>query len=300
MRRACYWGGLPSAEWILSTALVYDAVLISVFDELRRTTKIPDDEPGNILSNLEMADAFTDCLDLAGLPIGSEFIHDADKVIDWWDLIDGDPTACGSPEEFNVLVNQYDDIDFYRPGTDIQSGLLPAVTGTMNLLQPTDPLVLTVEQVTEFRGLNELRRVKFQNAASELIKSFGEAGTEAQARRVLRLIEESLQEEYSKLELIYRHTRIEAATRAISTMGAPPAILGVVGSVLGISCVEVAGFVGSVALAIVPWLIAKEKSTLVLNDCPWAYLWHAKRLVSGRRPGMKPIRVDGRAVVRRN
>jgi len=142
---------------------------------------------------------------------------------------------------------------------------------------PLNAATISAAQISDFRAQNELRRAKFQIAADGLIKSFGEATTEEDAQRTLRLVGQELREQQEKLETIYRHTRIEAAAKMVGTIGGPPALLGVIGSVLGISCVEAAGFVASAALSVVPWLIAREKADMAVNESPWAYLWHMKR-----------------------
>lgn len=147
----------------------------------------------------------------------------------------------------------------------------------VSFLLPVNFDGLTFGQILDFRTENELRRAKFQNTADALMESFGEASTEYEAKRILRLTEQELRDQYQKFETIYYHAKIEAAARTVGTIGGPPALLRFLDSVLDISCVEVAGFIASAALSVVPWLIAKEKANMAVNDSPWAYLWHLKR-----------------------
>jgi len=279
MRKAYnYDKGFPTKEWIVTAALLYDVVVVS------SSLMVP--WPTTLLNELDTSEreVLDFCNRITVEPGDRSFLEPLVPHHQWmFDEITS--IACHESRrvDLDLIVELLKQAEHYAPEVDLfGSANLTDVRGIkqsamLSVLVPIKTSDVSPSQIADFRAINELRRAKFQKAADDLVKSFGETTTEDDANRILRLVGQELREQQDKLETIYRHTKIEAAARMVGTIGGPPALLGVVGSVLGIACVEAAGFVASVSLSIVPWLIAREKADMTINDSPWAYLWHMKR-----------------------
>lgn len=281
MRKALTWEPIPSKDWLVSTALLYDSVVIYKWSGGKErdiqgasTRAIADLELMDFVETLrtipgliEDVQTYTQrAFDDAG-SIRITFTDPKSFVHGLFSLV---PTLNDLTEEY------FPDIDFYRMDSSDEDRvvLLPVIKS----LVPANPNKLTVAQIKDFREANELRRFKFQKAANELIISFGEASTEDDVHRVLRLAEQAIKEEYSKLEMLYRHTNIETTLKVIGLSATAPAIVGVLASALGVTAWEAPSIVSAIAVAIPSILVAREKAKVELKDSPWSYLWNLKRL----------------------
>jgi len=271
MRYAFHCDFYPDKEWFVTAALIYDKILFEEISILQVPGTATDwreslDDEDTQPEVLYYEQLFREEVDF----LGEAYHHiDEKKLYD---------NAEDGYYDFRSIVSILNtNVDVYGTVVEQAKPLLSYLPIFHSYL-PVNPNSISTTQLIDFRAENGLRRLKFQNAAEALIKSFGEVSTEEEAHHVLRLVDQELREQNQKLKTIYRHTRIEAAARTVGTIGGPPALIKVMESVLGISCVEAAGFVASAALSVVPWLIAKEKADLAVNDSPWAYMWHINKL----------------------
>lgn len=267
IRRALHWEFMPYSDWLNTAVLLYDKLMVAE----------PPDERTNEAEYTRRLRAL-----MAGIPEAfdsegfkrhsgefAEAVGDTSNYVDTPDHeFEGVLNAA-----YTSLTNSHRDIDYYtrtQPLAISSAALIPVI----HQIVPAPTQNLSINQIQDFRLKNELRRAEFQSAAGELIKSFGDMSTEEEANRVLRLVEESLRKELKKLKTIYRHTGVEATTRSISAIGSPPSIVAAVGSLLHVACNETAGLIAGISLAVVPWLIAREKADMAIEDSPWAYLWN--------------------------
>jgi len=260
---------VPEKQWVVEAALIYEKVYLNwlLWDILTR----PDDDVKSIIKSGSGGPFLVEILARSN-PVG--FIEQFDEEVEAPQLRVDD---LGGQYYFE-LQKARPDIDIHLPFS-LTSNRPGVKWPVMNLpmMLPVKVEEVSISQLLDFRASNERRRAKFQTTVDALIKSFGEASSEEEAQRILRFVGEELGEQLTKLETIYRHTRIEATAKLIGTIGGPPALLGILGSVMGNAFVEAAGFVASASLAVIPWLIAREKADVAVNDSSWAYLWHMKK-----------------------
>jgi len=310
MRKAYDFGGTPSREWLVQASLLYDKVIVNgmfvdgtyatcaaQIDEdlmsssdpvvvecvkeisgmkqfLRRTLakRFPQMKLCHEIQQLDGGDSFLESEDHG---LNQEFLtvmRERHKTVTEVDV------DAAMHYVVDLLTTPPSNVDLHLPDEFPKWlwGEAPA-NPMMKILVPVQPSKISASQIVDFRKANDLRRVKFQNAVDAMIKQFGDTSGEEDFQRLLKLAGDELQEQQSKLDTIYRDTKIEATAKMVTTIGGPPALLGIIGSVLGISCFEAAGFVASASLSVVPWLVAREKADMAINDSPWAYMWHMRR-----------------------
>jgi len=145
-------------------------------------------------------------------------------------------------------------------------------------LMPTNLSDITAQQLLDFREENAHRQHKFFGVSDDILNEFTEATTEYGAECAVKLARSEMQDQYQKLERIYKNARIDAATKTILVAGAPAAMGHVLASALNVSCFDPLAVVATVSAAVVQILRAKEDAHQTIKDSPWGYIWEIKHL----------------------
>jgi hypothetical protein len=279
IRKAHFWGGVPSAEWLSKAVLLYDKVLVEPAAEIRAQLNDPTfhrDSRDELMKNLEFQE-FIESLGGVTEPYMSTLLSGVTREQAQATSSDPDAGFLGAIIHTLKKVEEFHpEIDFYGHVWNMQTD--GTIMSAVETFVPAHPEKLSRTQIVDFRGENELRRARFMSAADELIASFGEARDVEELTRVLRLTEKAVAEEYQNLEVMMRKTKIEYVGKAMGLSWAPPAVATALASLLAITPIAPLAAISSLSLVAAQVLQARDEVEVSLRQSPWSYLWELKRL----------------------
>jgi len=145
-------------------------------------------------------------------------------------------------------------------------------------LIPSDPEQIEPAQLIDFRTANELRVKRFRLATEQLLASFMDASTEAEANYAARLCGEALREEQDKLKAIYRNAKISILQLACGLAIGGPSVIGLMQSLLHVANMAPLSATAGLGLWALQSQQLLEKGKADINSSPWAYLWYLNKL----------------------